>query len=79
MRQWEEMRATWDADELEPVSDFIHGGDRVAVRHIWRGMGQGPTAEIEVTNVFTVREGKIVNQEFFWNHAEALKAVGLEE
>ena len=29
--------------------------------------------------VYTVRKGKIVGQEFFWDHAEALEAVGLSE
>jgi ketosteroid isomerase-like protein len=80
MRQWEEMRATLGgADILEPLGDFIHGGDRVAVRHIWHGMGQGPKADFEITNVFTLRDGKILYHEFFWDHAEALKAVGLDE
>jgi hypothetical protein len=27
----------------------------------------------------TVRKGKIVGAAFFWNHAEALEAVGLSE
>jgi hypothetical protein len=34
---------------------------------------------LEATCVFTVRKGKIVYQEYFWNHAEALEAVGLSE
>ena len=34
---------------------------------------------MEVTGVYTVRKGRIVCQEFFWDHAEALEAVGLSE
>ena len=34
---------------------------------------------MELTTVFTVRKGKIVRMEFFWDHAEALEAVGLSE
>ena len=34
---------------------------------------------MELTIVFTMRKGKIVVQEFFWDHAEALEAVGLSE
>ena len=64
---------------MEPISDFIDAGDRVAVRHTWRVAGHGPEVNMEVTNVFTVRKGKIVYQEFFWDHAEALEAVGLSE
>src|SRR2546429_3899225 len=77
MRQFEQMRETWDADALEPISDFIAAADRVVLRFIWRGAGYGPEANLELTAVLTVRKGRIVYQEFFWDHAEALKAVGL--
>ena len=79
MRQLEQMRETWDADTLEPISDFIHAADRVVVRQIWRGAGRGPESNLEITNVFMLRKGKIVYQEFFWDHAEALEAAGLSE
>ena len=79
MRQWEQMRETWDADTLEPTSDFIDGGDRMAVRFSWRGVGHGPESNMELTGVYTVRKGKIVYQEYFWDHAEALEALGLSE
>lgn len=41
--------------------------------------GHGPDLNMEMTNVFMVRKGKIVYQEFFWDHAEALETLGLEE
>jgi ketosteroid isomerase-like protein len=78
MRQWEQMRATWDADVVEPIS-FVDVGDRVVARQIWRGFGRGPDANIDLTVIFTLREGRITSAEYFWDHAEALKAVGLEE
>ncbi len=45
MREWEQIRETWNADAVEPISDFIDAGDRVVVRHVWRGEshGHGPT------------------------------------
>src|SRR3954462_11886359 len=79
MREWEQTRETWDADTVEPISDFIEAGDRVVVRQVWRGVGQGPESNIELTNVFTVRNGLILFQEFFWDHAEALEALGIAE
>ena len=79
MRQFEQIRETWDADAVEPISDFIDAADRVVVRLIWHGAGYGPESNMEFTVVFTVRKGKIVFQEFFWDHAEALEAVGLSE
>jgi ketosteroid isomerase-like protein len=79
MREFERYRETWDDDTLVPISDFIDAGDRVAVRYIWRGAGHGPDLNMEVTLVFTMRKGRVVFQEFFWDHAEALEAVGLSE
>jgi ketosteroid isomerase-like protein len=79
MRQFEQLRQTWDADILEPISDFIDAGDRVAVRHTWRGAGHGPEASLEMTAVYTVRKGRIFHQEYFWDHTEALEAMGLAD
>jgi ketosteroid isomerase-like protein len=79
MRFHEQLRDTWDADTLAPISDFIDAGDRVAVRYIWRGAGHGPDLNMEVTLVFTMRKGRVFNIEFFWDHAEALEAAGLTE
>jgi len=70
---------TWDTDALELISDFIDVGDRVAVRLIWRGLGHGPESTIELTSIQTVRKGKILNVDYFWDHTEALEAVGLSE
>ena len=79
MRQFEQQRATFDADALELISDFLTVGDRVAVRLIWRGAGYGPEANLELTGLYTVRNGRILSLDFFWDHAEALKALGLSE
>jgi uncharacterized protein len=79
MRQLEQLRETWDADSFELISDFIDVGDRVAVRFIWSGTGHGPGLNLEVTAVYTLRKGRIVAFEFFWDHAEALEALGLSE
>lgn len=77
MRFIEQLRDTWDADTLEVTSDFIDTTDRVVVRFIWHGKGYGPQTNMEFTDVVTVREGRIRAHEFFWDHAEALKAAGL--
>jgi ketosteroid isomerase-like protein len=79
MRQFEQFRETWDVNAVELISDLIDVGDRVAVRARWRGSGHGPRWNIEMTNVVTVRKGKIITIQFFWDHAEALEAVGLSE
>jgi ketosteroid isomerase-like protein len=79
MRQFEQLRGTWDAENLVPISDFIGTADRVVLRFIWRGAGHGPEADLEMTGVYTTRKGKVFLIEHFWDHAEALEAVGLSE
>ncbi len=79
MREFEQLRETWDADALEPIGDFVDVGDRVVLRYTWRGVGRGPEANVEATCVFTIRQGKVLNIEYFWDHADALEAVGLRE
>jgi ketosteroid isomerase-like protein len=79
VRFHEQLRDTWDVNTLVAIGDFIDAGDRVAVRYIWRGAGHGPDMNMELTLVFTMRKGRIFYQEFFWDHAEALEAVGLSE
>jgi ketosteroid isomerase-like protein len=79
MRQWQQQRETWDADTLEWISAFSDTGDRVVVRFIWHGVGQGPELNLKVTGVYTVRKGRIFGLVFFWDHAQALEALGLRE
>ena len=79
IRGFEQLREAWDNVSHEPVTDFIDIGDRVVVRSTLRGMGQGPEFHQESTLVFTVRKGRVLGLEFFWDHGEALKAVGLAE
>ena len=79
MRWFAQLRETWDADTMELASDFIAVGDRVAVRQIWHGAGRGPEANMGMTVVFTVRDGRIYYVEFFWDHAKALEILGLSE
>ena len=79
MRQLEQLRETWDSEHFELISDLIDVGDRVAVRLIWHAVGQGPDSNLELTGVYTVRKGRIIGIEFFWDHAEALATLGLSE
>jgi uncharacterized protein len=79
MRSLEQLRDTWNANTMEVTSDFIDAGDRVVVRFIWHGAGHGPQLNLEMTDVLTVRKGRIRGHEYFWDHAEALEAVGLRE
>ncbi|MGH2976149.1 MAG: nuclear transport factor 2 family protein, partial [Solirubrobacterales bacterium] len=79
MRQVEQLRETWDTDTFQLISDLVDVRDRVAVRLIWHGAGHGPESNIELTGIYTVRKGRIVAIEVFWDHAEALQILGLSE
>ena len=79
MRQWEQQRETYQADALKPITEPVYAADRVVIRFIWHGTGQGPQANIEVTGVYAVRRARIASIEHFWNHAEAVEAAGLLE
>src|SRR4051794_17785929 len=73
---YQRMRETFDADVLEQTGGFSHGADRVVARWIWHGQGHGPESSMEVTAIYTVRNGKVREVEYFWDHDEALEAVG---
>lgn len=79
IRQWQQLRATSDELALTAVSDYIEVGNRVAIRQIWHMTGHGPDNDVEQTLVFTIRDGKIVSLDFFWDHSEALATMGLSQ
>jgi ketosteroid isomerase-like protein len=79
VRQFEQQRGALDSDAAEPISDFIGMGDRVVVKFIWRGAGAGPPLNMEISCVYTIRKGRILMMEFFWDHDDALEKAGLSE
>ena len=80
LREVEQLREAWQAgDRLELVGDFVDAGDRVLARAVWRGSGRGPDAAMEFTYLFTLRKGRIITIQMYWDHDEALEAVGLSE
>jgi len=79
IRWFDQLRETYDAYVTELVGDVIDTADRVVVRQIWHGEGQGPETSLESTTVATVQTGRIIGVEQFWDRAEALEAVGLRE
>jgi ketosteroid isomerase-like protein len=61
--------------------EIVDLGDRVLVRERWNIHGQysGIEGEQHHTAIVTFRAGRIILIEYFLDHDEALKAVGLEE
>jgi len=80
MQELRQIRDAWqEGDSLEPVGDFIEAGDHVLARDVWHASGSGPDAVMEFTTVYTFRKGRVVTVRRYWDHAEALEAVGLLE
>jgi len=63
------------------IEDPIDAGDSVVVRVRARMTGEesGIEGDLESSQVVTFRKGKVVMIEYFWDHQEALEAVGLTE
>jgi ketosteroid isomerase-like protein len=72
LRSWEGVRA-----EAERIVDL---GDRVLVlaRQSGQGKRSGVPMNVESSDIFTVRGGRIVRWELYVDRAQGLRAAGLE-
>jgi ketosteroid isomerase-like protein len=63
---------------IEEITDL---GDRLLtrVRYATRGQRSGIEADLTWSEVITYRDGCVVFAEYFLDHHDALKAIGLEE
>jgi len=63
------------------IEEMMDLGDRVLVRFRWhaRGSQSGVEGEQTVSEISTFRDGRVVFIEYFLEHEQALKAVGLAE
>ena len=79
-RWFEGLQESWDAETLV-LRQLFEADEKAVVRLEWevRGRTSGIETELDVTSVNTIADGQIVRQQYFFDHAEALKAVGLEE
>ena len=78
------LEETWDAwasggVALNEIRDI--GDERVLARADWGGTGSasGASLSTNLSQIYTIRDGRICRAEYFFDHTEALKAVGLEE
>jgi ketosteroid isomerase-like protein len=80
--QWlEEIATPWVREEVELCEAFAVSDGRVVVRQMWGGVGRTSGARIlsSVTAIWTVQSGLMTRVEYHFDHADALKAVGLEK
>jgi ketosteroid isomerase-like protein len=80
-RWWQELRDLYDelGSQVLEVRDL---GEQVIVVFVIRGRGKGSGIVLEgqeLTQVFTLRQGKVTEGRDYISRAEALEAVGLSE
>ena len=63
------------------IEEIIDLGDRALIRLCWfvRGEHSDAQGEIRYSELNTYREGRMILTEFFLEHEQARKAVGLDE
>jgi len=74
-------RGLWESGGSDTRhAEIVDLGDRVLVRVVvsMRGTHTGIEVQQSVSEIATVREGRIIFIEYFLDHEQALKAVGLE-
>jgi len=64
----------WELQEAIPVGDRV-----VAQVHMWLRSKEGVALEQDVTNVWTLRNGKVTHVVGYRNRSRGLAAVGLSE
>jgi uncharacterized protein len=70
---WEEYRV--EVEDLVDLDDHV----LAAIRQRGRGRGSGVEVENQVFQLWTLRNGKVVQARMYYDQAEALEAVGLRE
>ena len=79
-RFFEGLKEAWAGQDMAIPHEFFRTGEEVVSRMEWQveGRASGIATQLGITNVSTIEHGKIVRQAHYLDHAEALKAVGLE-
>jgi ketosteroid isomerase-like protein len=76
-----EIDQGWEGGASAVIREVFPVGDRVVARADWGGRGRASGIDLRsnLTSICHVRDGRIVKIEWFFDHAEALEAVGLSE
>ena len=71
-----------ELDDYHPeIADFLDAGDRVVTLAIESGRGKHSGAEVDsrTAHVWTIRDGKPVRLDLYWDRERALADLGLAE
>jgi ketosteroid isomerase-like protein len=77
----EETWAAWASGSVTPTEVLDIGEGRVLVRADWAATGSasGVETHTNISQIYTIRDDQISRAEYFFDHDNALKAVGLAE
>jgi uncharacterized protein len=76
---FDELWAAFDGVTVQP-GQFLELDDRILVSLLMklRPSGSGATVEMQITHLWTVRDGRLARCEVFTRREQALEAAGLE-
>jgi ketosteroid isomerase-like protein len=78
-RFFEGLKEAWEGEDSAVLRELSHTGELVVTRMEWRVRGRASAIETELplTNLNRIEGGRIVRQEHYLDHDEALAAAGL--
>ena len=77
---FDRFREEWEGYRVR-VEEVLDSGDKVLVftQQMARGKASGVQIDLRIAHLWTIRSGKAVRMQAYFDRAEALKALGLEE
>jgi ketosteroid isomerase-like protein len=82
IRAWfEGLKESWDGRDVVVLKELFEVGEQVIARVDWqvRGRASGIETTLDATSVNVIQGGRIVRQQWYFDYAKALEAVGLSE
>jgi hypothetical protein len=82
IRAWfEGLKLSWGERDAVVLTEQFEVGEHVVARIDWqvRGRTSGIDTSLDASSVNTIQRGRIVRQQWFFDHAKALEAAGLSE
>ena len=79
IRAWfEGLKESWDERDAVVLKELFEVDGNVVARIDWRVRGRtsGIDTALDATSVNAIQRGRIARQQWYFDHAEALKAVG---
>jgi len=75
-----EFDSAWESHRSEPLEIRAVGEDKVLLETVEHFVGRdGVAVEAPFSSVHTIRDGKVLRWQGFWERGRALEAVGLTE